>query len=34
MKLKKICEEKLKGIESQIKKIKQDNKKISKVDFN
>ena len=33
MNLKKICDEKLKNIESQIKKIKQDNGKISKEDF-
>ncbi len=34
MMLKKICEEKLRSIESQIKKIKLDNNKISKEDFN
>ncbi|MDC3131694.1 exodeoxyribonuclease VII small subunit [Pelagibacteraceae bacterium] len=33
MKLKKVCEEKLKSIELQIKKIKEDNNKISKEDF-
>ncbi len=33
MKLKKTCEDKLKSIESQIKKIKQDSNKISKEDF-
>ena len=34
MKLKKICEEKLKNVEMQIKKIKTDNNKIIKEDFN
>ncbi len=33
MRLKKVCEEKLKSIELQIKKIKQDNSKILKEDF-
>ena len=33
MRLKKICEEKLKSIELQIKTIKEDNNKISKEDF-
>tara|TARA_Y100000741_G_scaffold347801_1_gene315451 strand:+ start:385 stop:615 length:231 start_codon:yes stop_codon:yes gene_type:complete len=33
MELKKICEEKLKKAELQIKKIKIDNNKISKEDF-
>ena len=33
MNLKKICDQKLKNIESQIKKIKQDNGKISKEEF-
>ena len=33
MRLKKICEEKLTSIELQIKKIKEDNNKISKEDF-
>ena len=31
--LKKACEEKLKSIESQIKKIKQENNKVTKEDF-
>ena len=33
MRLKKICEEKLKNVEMQIKKIKTDNNKIIKEDF-
>ena len=33
MELKKICEEKLKNAELQIKKIKIENKKITKEDF-
>ena len=33
MRLKKICEEKLKSIDLQIKTIKEDNNKISKEDF-
>ena len=33
MKLKKICEEKLKKVEIQIKKIKLENNKIKKEDF-
>ena len=33
MNLKKACEEKLKSIESQIKKIKQENNKVTKEDF-
>ena len=33
MKLKKICEEKLKKVELQIKKIKSENNKIIKEDF-
>ena len=33
MKLKKICEEKLKNVEIQIKKIKSENNKIKKEDF-
>jgi len=34
MNLKKICEEKLQKVELQIKKIKIENKKISKEEFN
>ena len=34
MNLKKICEEKLRKVELQIKKIKVENKKITKKDFN
>ena len=33
MRLKKMCEEKLKNVEMQIKKIKTDNNKIIKEDF-
>ena len=33
MRLKKICEEKLKNVEMQIKKIKTENNKIIKEDF-
>tara|TARA_B100001057_G_scaffold204715_1_gene205358 strand:- start:1033 stop:1254 length:222 start_codon:yes stop_codon:yes gene_type:complete len=33
MRLKKVCEEKLQNIELQIKKIKEDNNKITKEDF-
>ncbi len=33
MRLKKVCEEKLKSIELQIKIIKEDNNEISKEDF-
>ena len=33
MRLKKICEEKLKNVEMQIKKIKTNNNKITKEDF-